>query len=261
VIDLHTHILPGLDDGAGDMAQAVAMCRLAANDGTTTMVATPHMFDGVYNVDREQILHGVQRLAEALAQEGIKLQLLPGADVYAHAGLVDLLRSGKAMTVADGDKYLMVELSRDVLPPQTEEMLFSVQLMGITPILTHPERHPEIQKSISVLARLVRTGNLVQVTAASLTGRFGRRAEKCGWALMEKRLAHLVASDAHSLESRPPGLSQARREVQRLLGHEEAERIFEEFPRSIVAGKPVHPPERAERVRPPRRRRWAWRRW
>ena len=234
------------------------MCRLAVDDGTTTIVATPHMFDGVYDVGRGRILESVRQLRGALLEEGISLGILPGADVHAHAGLVEVVRSGGSMTVGDGGRYLMLELIPDVIPPRTADVCFSLQLMGVTPIISHPERNAEVQEDPSALIPLVAGRNLVQVTAASMTGGFGGRAEKCSWELIRRRLAHLVASDAHSLERRPPGLARARAKAERLLGQDEARRIFEERPEKVVAGEPVNMPEPDESARPRRKRMWAW---
>ena len=240
------------------MAEAIEMCRLAVDDGTTAIVATPHMFDGVYDVGREQILEGVRRLRGALSGMGIGLTILPGADFHAFAELAEIVRSGGSMTVGDGGRYLMLELIPDVIPPRMVDVCFSLQLMGITPIISHPERNAEVQEDPSALIPLVAGRNLVQVTAASITGDFGGRAAKCSHELVRRRLAHLVASDAHSLARRPPGLSHARAEVERLLGQDEARRMFDERPGKIVVGEPVNTPEPGESARPRRKRMWAW---
>jgi len=258
VIDLHVHILPGLDDGLGSMSEAVRMCRIASEDGAMIIVATPHMRTGSYGVNRERIFDRLHSLERALAAEEVSLRLLPGADVHADGGLLDDVRAGGVMTVGDGGKYLMVELSEDVMPPQVEEMLFRLQLMEIRPILSHPERNLEVQENPSVLLRMVRAGNLVQITAASVTGEFGGRAEKCAVELLKAGLAHLVASDAHSPDHRPPGLSRARAVVERMIGEESARVIFEDRPEKIVAGVSVDVPAPVE-PRLGRRRRW-WRR-
>jgi len=243
VVDLHAHILPGLDDGPTCPAEALALCRLAAEDGTTVLVATPHMNDGVYNVRSEDVLQGVRELRAQLHASGLSLGILPGADVRADGGLPELVRSGEVLTVAGGGKYLMVELSPDVIPPCLEETFFALQLMGVTPVITHPERNAAIQERPGLLDALVGAGSLVQVTAASLTGDFGERALHCAHALLERRLVQLVASDAHSAKRRPPGLSRARAAVAATVGEAEAIQIFDLRPRQIIAGEPVEAPE------------------
>lgn len=237
------------------------MCRLAADDGTTVLVATPHMFSGLYKVRREDILRAVPILRERLSADGVLLEVLPGADVHMDADLLGTVRSGEVMTVADGGKYLMVEMSADVIPQGIQNVCFSLHLMGITPIISHPERNMEVQKDPSVIAPLVRAGNLLQVTASSLTSGFGVRAERCARELLERRLAHLVASDTHSPDRRPPGLSRARKVVEQIVGPAEAVEIFEIRPRRIIAGERVSLPEQLVETRSLRRRGvWPWRR-
>jgi protein-tyrosine phosphatase len=247
VVDLHAHILPGLDDGPTCAAEALALCRLAAEDGATVMVATPHMNDGVYHVCPEDVFRGMRELQAQLDAGGLPLKILPGADVRADGDLADRVRGGELLTVAGGGKYLMVELSPDVIPPRLAEAFFELQLMGVTPIITHPERNVGIQERPGSLDAIVRAGNLVQVTAASLTGGFGERALHCANALLERRLVHLVASDAHSAERRPPGLSRARATVAAAVGEAEAAQIFDLRPRQIIAGEPVEAPEPLDR--------------
>jgi len=243
MVDLHAHVLPGLDDGPRSMAEAVEMCRLAAADGTRALVATPHVMKGVYDVTREQILDGVRRLAEALSREKVGLRVLPGADIHADADLLEAARAGELMTVADGGRYVMIELDGQHLPSGVEQLFFALQLRGLTPILSHPERNVEVQRNPGPLERLVRGGLVTQITAGSLTGLFGEASARCARHLLKRNLAHLVASDAHSCARRPPGLSEARREVRRLVGEATATQIFESRPEAVLAGRPLELPE------------------
>lgn len=259
MIDLHVHILPGLDDGPADMGRALAMCRLAADDGTTTVIASPHMFNGMYDVARGDILEGVSSLKEFLEIEEIQLNVLPGADVHAVPNLDALVREGYVMTIGDGGKYLIAELPQDILPQGLLQLFFSVQLLGITPIISHPERNLEIQSNPMLLAEIVEAGNLVQLTAASVTGEFGEAAQKCAHALLGARLAHVVASDAHSCDRRRPGLSRAFAVVKELLPVEDAEEIFLRRPEEILSGEYIDLPE-PETPAPAKKKRFSWRR-
>jgi len=243
VIDLHTHILPGLDDGPADMEEAVAMCRQAISDGTTAVVASPHMFNGMFDVGREDILDGVNRLRKRLEVESLSLAVSPGADVHAVPNLDKLLRDGLAMTIGDGGKYIMTELPQDTLPPGLSQLLFSLQLAGITPIISHPERNMEVQANPFLMTDIVEAGNLIQLTAASVTGDFGEPPRECARALITARLAHLVASDAHSPDRRPPGLSRALAVVRKLLPTEEVKEMFFHRPRQVLAGEYIDLPE------------------
>lgn len=256
VIDLHSHVLPGLDDGAETMAQTLAMCRIAVADGTTTLVATPHMMDGVYSIGHEDVLGGVAALRARLAAEGLPLEILPGGDVHVDRELPDLLRDGQVMTVGDAGRYVLLELPHDLVPPGIPELLFAIQLAGVTPIVTHPERQRTVQAEPGLLQEWVKAGSLTQVTAASLTGGFGGEAKRCSRQLLQRRLAHLVASDAHSPDARPPGLSAARRVVEAMLGLDEAREIFDRRPRQVVEGAEIDLPAPQR----PRRRWWRFRR-
>ena len=245
MIDLHCHILPGLDDGPADMEEALLLCRAAAADGTRVVVATPHMLDGLYDVKREEVISGVKALRRRLQEEGIPLKVFPGADIRLDPDLPRLLAEGRLVTVgdlplgtADGrSPYLMLELPEAVIPRGLSDLLFTLQVMGLTPMISHPERNFDVQSDPERVRPWVDAGTVLQLTAGSLVGAFGRRAERCARTLLRARLAHVVASDAHSTTGRPPGLSRARAVVERLLSPEEAEAIFVRRPQAILAGR------------------------
>ena len=256
MIDLHVHIIPALDVGPRDWDEALAMCRAACEDGTEKLVATPHMFDGLFNVKRDDILAGVDELRSRIQAAGIALEVEPGADAHLEPDICERIRAGEVVTVADAGKYMIVELSRDVLPPHLSEVLCSVRLLGVTPIISHAERNVEVQNNPSALTQLIEGGNLVQVTAASVTGEFGERAHACAHELLTRRMAHVVASDAHSMRKRPPGLSRARRVVEEWLSAEEAEDMFVRRPQFILAGERVELPEIVAPRSPEKKKRW-----
>lgn len=243
MIDIHCHILPGLDDGPPTLEKSLEMCRIAAADGIDAIVATPHMLNGMYDVTAEQVLAGVRALNDSLADEGLALRILPGADVHVDKNLPSYLAEKKVLTLADRGKHLMVELPQDVLPAEIADLLFQIQLKGVTPIVSHPERNVEVQRDSEVLRGLVERGALIQITAGSLTGAFGSRAEECGLGLLRRGMAHLVATDAHNALRRPPTLSAARAVVEREMGSDEARAVFEDRPARLLAGAYVEPPE------------------
>jgi protein-tyrosine phosphatase len=243
VIDLHCHILPGLDDGPVSTKEALEMCRIAVDDGIQTIVATPHMLNGMFLVDRQAILEGVQELSQILREESIPLQLLPGADVHLDPSMPSYLDQGKLVTIADLGRHLLLELPQDIVPEGLGELLFQVQLKGVIPIITHPERNIAIQQNPALLNDLISACSLIQITAGSLTGAFGSRVRRCTIGLLEARTAHLVSTDAHNTGKRSPRLSEARRVVEEELGREEADRIFLERPTRILEGAHVDAPE------------------
>jgi len=258
VIDLHCHILPGLDDGPSSIEESLEMCRIAVEDGIRTIVATPHMLNGMFPVDREDVLEGVRGISRALCEASIPLQILPGADVHLDQSVPSCLDRGELVTVADLGRHLLLELPQDIVPEGTGELLFQVQLKGVTPIITHPERNMAIQQNPAILNDLVRAGSLTQITAGSLTGAFGARVRRCSLRLLRSGMAHLVSTDAHNTGRRPPRLSEARRVVEEEMGREEAERIFLERPARILEGAHVEAPEPLTDEDRPRRTRSFW---
>lgn len=243
MVDVHCHILPGLDDGPASLDEAVEMCALAWIDGIKTIVATPHMLNGIYQVQPEQILTAVQQLNCACRNKGLDLTVLPGADVYIDKDLPQLLQDQQLMTVANRGRHLMVELPEETVPEQLASLLFELQLMGVTPVISHPERNFAIQQDIGLLHRLVEAGNLTQITAGALTGQFGSSVQKCSLDIGKAGLAHLLASDAHDPIRRKPQLSQARRVLEQILTSEEAEQMTCTRPRLMTQGKYVPVPE------------------
>jgi len=258
MIDLHIHILPGLDDGPSNMAESLAMCRLAVADGVRTIVATPHMLNGMFDVSRTSILAGVRKLQDSLDIEGIPLTVFPGADIHIEKDLCNLLKDGTVVTVGDLGKYVMVEMASDVLPWGLSKFLFDIQLTGVTPIISHPERNYEVQQDPSMMSEFVDAGNLVQLTAASIAGGFGSAAKQCAHTLLRMRLAHVVASDAHSFKGRPAGLSKARSVGEEILSFDEAEEMFVQRPAKILAGEYVDVPERTQEKKIGRKRWFSW---
>ncbi len=243
MIDLHCHILPCLDDGPPAMETSLEMCRIAVDDGIHTIVATPHMLNGVFAITPDLVYKSIQEISEILERESIPLRILPGADIHVDNSLVDYLDKGELITVADRGRHLLLELPQDTVPREVKDLLFQLQLKNITPIITHPERNVEIQQNIELLNEFIRMGNLTQITAGSLIGTFGSRVQNITLKLLEYRMVHLVASDAHNADRRSPRLAAARKVVQDVLGPEETDLIFSIRPTMILEGVHVEPPE------------------
>ncbi len=259
MIDLHAHILPGLDDGAESLEESVEMCRISYEDGVRTIVATPHILPGVYHNNRSTILAKTEELNEAIAKFGLgsgelgiqtphanpenpfsthsEFRILPGADVHFSPNLLQLCENGEIMTVNDEGRYLMLEFDFMTLPYQGEEVLFQLIARGITPVITHPERTLEIARAPKRYYEMIRMGCLGQVTAMSLTGGFGSEVKRAAERLLSHRLIHFIASDTHSVHRRPPLLSPAVKEAEKMVGREEARRMVTEYPRALLEGR------------------------
>lgn len=250
MIDLHNHLLPGIDDGAKRVEETLEFLRIARRDGVRTVTATPHMKPGVYDNTRSGIAEAIARVREAAqGDEAGEVTLLPGAEVYFTADVVERFRRGELMTVADAGRYLLLELPYQQLPMRVDETIFQLRLAGVTPIMAHPERVAYYLEDIERVEASVRVGALTQVTGASITGRFGSKAREFALAMLERDLIHVLASDSHDVRYRPPILSDAREVVARVRGEEAARRMVEDAPRAILEGREVATPEPSRPVR------------
>ena len=257
LIDLHCHLLPGIDDGATTVETSIAMARLAVADGIDCIVCTPHIMPGVYDNDGAAIAAGVASLARRLNAEGISLQLMAGADVHIAPAMLQGLRDGKIPSL-NASRFLLFEPPHHVVPPQMEDLVFSLMVAGYVPILTHPERLSWIESHYSTILRLANMGVLLQLTASSLTGGFGRRPRYWAERILDEGWASVVASDAHNVKSRPPVLSEARELVARRLGAAEALSMVLERPKAILADRQPSTPLAGQMVlTPPRRSIWS----
>jgi protein-tyrosine phosphatase len=264
MIDLHTHVLSGLDDGAKTLEESIRMCWISYQDGVRTLVATPHILPGIYENNRSTILAKLQELNTAITECGVQVadcgikkldheisyfldvgfripnsefRILPGADVHFSSDILQRYEREEIVTVNDQGRYLMVEFPFQGIPYQAEEVLFQLLTRGIIPIISHPERNIEIGQTPKRYYEMIRMGCLGQVTAMSLTGEFGRQVKEVAKRLMKKRLVHFIASDAHSINGRCPILSNALRAAERIIGKEEAWKMVNDYPQAILEGR------------------------
>jgi protein-tyrosine phosphatase len=245
VIDLHSHVLPGIDDGPRTLPESVAIARAAVEDGIRTLAATPHVRDD-YPTTAERMAAGVEELRAELAREGVELDLVTGGEVALdRLGALsdDDLR---AFGLGGNAAYLLVEFPYHGWPLDLAERLFELSVRGITPVIAHPERNADVQSDPAKLAAIVDSGALLQLTAASLDGRIGRAPRQAGLRLLELELAHLIASDAHAPAIRGIGMSAAAAAV----GDEALARwLTIEVPGAIVSGSRLPERPRAERAK------------
>ncbi len=227
MIDLHSHVLPGLDDGAADVEEALAICRAAAADGIEVLAATPHVRAHDYPTTAEQMEEAYATLSAAA--DGI-LRLVPGGEL----DLEELRRPVEELrrfALAGNPRYLLVETPYLGWPLDIGDRFFELRASGITPVLAHPERNADVQQQPQLLEPLVATGTLVQVTAGSVDGRLGRRAQACAEALLTRELVHLVASDGHAPSVRAIGMRAA---ADAIGDAELAHWLTVDLPRAIV---------------------------
>jgi protein-tyrosine phosphatase len=236
MIDLHCHILPGMDDGAADLVVSLEMARAFAADGVAVVACTPHILPGVYANSVSAIREQVGLLQAAIDAEGIPLSLVIGADNHITSSFVADLRAGLLLALGD-TRYVLVEPPHHVAPPRMANVFFDLLLAGYVPILTHPERLAYIGDQYDLMRGLVHRGVWMQITAGSLAGRFGSRA--CYWAerMLEEGLVHIIATDAHDLERRPPNLGLGRELAAKRVGEEEARNLVQVRPAGILASQ------------------------
>lgn len=237
MIDLHCHLLPGIDDGPRDEATSLEMARIAAADGIRVTACTPHIYPGLYENATADIAAAVARLQTRLAEEGIDLKLVSGADAHLTPELHGRLKARTAPTLAGG-RYFLLEPPHAVAPPRFSESLFEFVAAGYVPVVTHPERLSWIKHHYASFVALVRSGVWLQVTAGSLNGRFGKAAAYFGEKLIDEGLVHVLATDAHSARHRPPLLAEGRRAAEKLVGAEEARRMVVDRPQAILDDRP-----------------------
>lgn len=242
-VDIHCHVLPGLDDGPADMSQAVALCAALASDGITTVCATPHQLGRYDRVNSAAVIcQHIEQLRVVLDAEQIPLNILPGGDVRIDERLGKLMREGEVVSLAEAGRHLLIELPHELLvdPVPTIEML---REQGLQSIMTHPERHPYLAGKEMLLQDWVRRGAVIQLTAGSLLGDFGRRAHRQAWHILELGLASIVATDAHDVRRRPPTMTRALAILTSELGGDIARTLCIDNPLRVLRGEPMTTPE------------------
>lgn len=238
LVDIHSHILPGIDDGASSMEESLEMLQLAAASGTTDIVATPHAnstftFD---EAERDRLLN------ELAAQVDGVIKLHRACDFHlSFDNLMDALERPTKYTV-NGGRYLMVELPDMVSLTAMRTAINRLLDARITPIVTHPERNPSVQAQLKTLDDWIRDGCLFQVTGQSLTGRFGSTAQRTAETLMNSDMVHFIASDAHDCHDRPPDLSEAYKVVASRWGDERADALFTQNPSAVIWDEAIFAP-------------------
>ncbi len=251
MIDTHCHILPGVDDGAADDRAALAMARVAAADGIRCIVVTPHMREGDFNNERGDVLARLERLRETVGDAGIDLELRPGAEVHLAPGLVEGIRSERLLTYNDRRRHLLLECPYRTRPVRLEEVIFELKVAGVTPVLAHPERIRYFQEDLSRYEEAVRLGALGQMTTSSLLGDFGGAIAALAERMVRRRLVHLLASDSHDDDYRPPRLAAARRRWAELAGEESADLATVTLPQALLDGDATAPPPPLDEERGP----------
>ena len=237
MVDIHCHILPGIDDGSESWATTAAMCRMAAADGIRHIVATPHC-DDRFDYDRE---HFTDMLATLSEVANGKLTFSIGCDFHMSPDNIQEAMADPRRFAIGETQYMMVEFDHNGIPPNAGGQLLALVSRGMVPIITHPERNAYLMRKPEAVLRFVNAGCLVQVTANAFTGRWGPKSQKAAELLLKKNAVHIVATDAHDVTLRPPVLSEVRARIAALAGAELADALVTHNPAAVVAGRSVPP--------------------
>jgi protein-tyrosine phosphatase len=241
-VDIHCHLVPGIDDGSKSWEQSLAMARMAVADGLRTIVATPHQLGTFAHIPGQLIRTRTAELQQFLDSHEVPLRVLPGADLRIEAGMVKLLRSGQALTLADRGKHVLLELPHELYFP-LEEILDELQRAGMVGILSHPERNQGLLKQPRLIEPLVRRGCLMQITCGSLTGAFGPASLELSEWMLAEGLAHFLATDAHGPDSRRPLMRRAFERAREIVGREAALDLCCGNPAAVAEGHEVQVPQ------------------
>lgn len=239
MIDIHSHVLPGIDDGADDLETAAAMCRLAADDGCRGMIVTPHQRTPAWENTDRPFLDGLRRrVSEAT---GGRPRLYPGGEIRVDDRLLDELEGlpGSGLVPLADSRYLLLEFDRWAAPPDPFALTHELRVEGWTPIYAHPEFISFLAEDVTLMRRLADAGALFQVTATSVTGDSGRETRRRVERMLDAGVVHFVASDTHGVGYRPPGLSAARRVLARRWGETTARALTEDHPQAVVENRPL----------------------
>jgi protein-tyrosine phosphatase len=245
MVDLHCHVLPGVDDGPDKLEISLKMLEVATSQGVTAICATPHV-DSWADVRTEALLQDrMRQLRDAVITKGISIELHLGSEIYFGLG-IENLRNYSFSTLGGNGKYWLVEFSTDIFPAIVENFVLRSISWGRIPVLAHTERYSFLHSRPKYLTSIVKAGALIQVDAGSFTGLYGKRLLKRSQYLVTSGLCHLVASDAHDVDKKPYRMKQGFQVVSELLGSSEAELLFTRNPQAILEGGDIVFPKGAK---------------
>ncbi len=239
MIDCHCHMLPGIDDGAGDLEQALRMALVALESGVTDTVLTPHHNDGSYFNLRDDIVSSVNSFQKVLDSKGIKLRVHPGSECYVMPELPDHLQSGIACTYANRRRAVLLELPKSTLPAGTEAIIEQIAYLGIVPVIAHPERNSVLCNEPKRIQDWFERGWKFQLTNQSCSGEFGEQIQTICYDWIERGWIQFVASDAHRSKGRSPDMRAGVRQIEEWFGEEVAQLLSHDNPSHLIRGEPI----------------------
>ena len=257
MIDIHCHILPGLDDGAQNIIESIGMATAAVKDGILGIIATPHLFRDGFGQDNLEEIEDIRRELEASLKESqIDVNIYPGAEVHISHNLLDEIRKNREYLVLNRSSYLLVEFPSDHIFSGVKSLFFELMTDGVTPIIAHPERNTVFMRHPELLSDFVRMGALAQANSGSFLGVYGTNVQMTAVKFLELNLFHFMGSDGHRVGFIKSGLSEALRAVSRIVGEKEGRALVDQNPRAVLVDEvlpylpdPIDPRSRRKSVR------------
>lgn len=239
MIDIHSHILPGVDDGARSIEESIKILQKAADAGVTTIVATPHVLEVPSKSEWQEVSNVFNGLKQKIVQENIHIEMILGAELFISPDLPQNIEENRELCINNGS-YVLLELPVLEIPSFTEQIIFELLIKGIQPIVAHPERYFEIQKDDTKFSKLVKRGVLTQLNSGSLMGIYGKRVQKTARILLKHNLIHMIASDIHSIPDGSYPLSQGVNIAAEVVGMKKAMNMATSIPKKIINGERIN---------------------
>lgn len=254
MLDLHCHILPGLDDGAKTLDDSISMAEKAVEEGITHILATPHHMKRDWRNEKKGVIEKVRELQTELDNRQIDLTIFPGQEVSIYGELLKDIEDNKILFTDEAHNYVLIEFPTTSIPAYTKRLFYELQLTGKTPVIVHPERNHQILEHPNQLKDFIDKGALAQLTAASYTGGFGKKIQKLSKQLIEANLVHFIASDAHNTGNRSFHMKEAYDLLAKEYGRSKRN-AFHQTTRDLLNGDPVIAPD-TERIKKTRLSKW-----
>ncbi|MFT8313990.1 MAG: CpsB/CapC family capsule biosynthesis tyrosine phosphatase [Clostridium sp.] len=214
MIDIHCHVLPGIDDGSKDINMSLEMLGIAEENNTTKIIATPHYYRGSYENEFKDVLGYVENFNAEIKSKGINIEVFPGQEIFADKYTLDAYRDG-IIHCLNNSKYMLIEFPMDVLPDDAIDIIYELKLLGVKPIVAHPERYLYINGNLMNINKFIEEGCLFQVNTSSIIGLLGSRVKEAALGIMDNGLCHFIASDAHSIGKRCPNLGLVMKDIKK----------------------------------------------
>ena len=247
MVDIHSHILPNIDDGASSMEESIQMLEASIASGVDAIVATPHLYPGTYVAPTEERDKRLKALRAEVQQRELPIEIIAGRECLFSPAIYDYEKDLGKLTINDNGKYLLIESPMQEIPKYVTQMIFDIQVQGVTPIIAHVERYTDIISDPNLALKYIDVGCLMQVNIGSVSGRYGEAVRRTANILLTHRMVHIVASDMHSPNSLT--LGGGFEALSEIVGEAEASRLVEERPRAVIQNRPV-PREEALVYRP-----------